>query len=759
MARIQDLKINKITKAKYDQLVSNGTITPDMIANQLWVFTDDMYVSSQNIKDWNAKAEKSDIPTNLSDLKNDTNFITSAAIPTKVSQLSNDSNYATKTEIPKKTSQLTNDSNLAYKSDIPTSLSQLTNDDGYAKTEDIPTRVSQLTNDSNYAKKTEVPSSLSQLTNDTNFANKSDIPVNLSDLNNDLTFASKNDIPTKTSQLTNDSGFLTEVNFTETDPTVPAWAKQASKPTYSKSEVGLGNVDNKSSATIRSEITSSNVTNALGFTPVNPNIVGKASGLATLGTDGKVPTSQLPSYVDDVVEAASKSAFPSTGEAGKIYVAKDTNKTYRWSGTDYIAISSDLALGETSSTAFAGDKGKVAYTHSQSAHAPAGAQANVIENISVNGTNATITNKTAVISVPTKMSQLTNDMGYSVDGSIPTKLSQLENDKGFITSSNLPTKTSQLTNDSGFITSSSLPTKTSQLSNDSGFITSAAVPTKVSQLNNDSGFITSASLPTVPTKTSQLTNDSGFLTNANIPSKTSQLTNDSGFITSSSIPTVPTKVSQLTNDSGFITSAGSITGNAATATTATKTQGTLTIQKNGSSIQTFNGNSSVTANITVPTKVSDLTNDSGFITASGVTKFYVTNMTDLGFTNHAKVSPFDFFKKCYDKFGGGSYIVRFDWADARSAYISSNNYELWINGGEMLVTMNGNPNNGTWLACNAIFLGYDVGYSGIFSSTISSTAGSASGNSLYLFGNTRVITGSGAPASSTGRNGDIYIQT
>ena len=49
-------------------------------------------------------------------------------------------------------------------------------------------------------------------------------------------------VPTKVSQLTNDSGFIT--GYTETDPTVPSWAKATSKPSYTKSEVGLGNVDN-----------------------------------------------------------------------------------------------------------------------------------------------------------------------------------------------------------------------------------------------------------------------------------------------------------------------------------------------------------------------------------------------------------------------------------------------------------------------------------------------------------------------------------
>lgn len=85
---------------------------------------------------------------------------------------------------------------------------------------------------------------------------------------------------------------------------------------------------------------------------------GQNNGVATLGNDGKVPSTQLPSYVDDVLEFANKSSFPATGEAGKIYIDMQTNITYRWSGTAYTEISQSLALGETSSTAYAGDKGK-----------------------------------------------------------------------------------------------------------------------------------------------------------------------------------------------------------------------------------------------------------------------------------------------------------------------------------------------------------------------------------------------------------------
>ena len=75
-------------------------------------------------------------------------------------------------------------------------------------------------------------------------------------------------------------------------------------------------------------------------------------------TDGLIPSSYLPSYVDDVIEAANLASFPKTGESGKIYVALDTNLTYRWSGTTYVEISPSLALGETATTAYAGNKGK-----------------------------------------------------------------------------------------------------------------------------------------------------------------------------------------------------------------------------------------------------------------------------------------------------------------------------------------------------------------------------------------------------------------
>lgn len=91
------------------------------------------------------------------------------------------------------------------------------------------------------------------------------------------------------------------------------------------------------------------------------NLKGVPNGLAMLDAQGKIPSSQLPSYVDDVITVDNEEALPETGEDSKIYITKDTNTQYRWDGSFYVSLNSvagSLTLGETSSTAYAGDKGK-----------------------------------------------------------------------------------------------------------------------------------------------------------------------------------------------------------------------------------------------------------------------------------------------------------------------------------------------------------------------------------------------------------------
>ena len=112
-------------------------------------------------------------------------------------------------------------------------------------------------------------------------------------------------------------------------------------------------VDNPHNVT-KEQIGLSNVTNDA---QVKRTEMGVAGGVATLNESGLVPSSQLPSFVDDVLEFDNLTSFPGKGESGKIYVDTTTNLTYRWTGSTYIEISKSLALGETSSTAYPGDKG------------------------------------------------------------------------------------------------------------------------------------------------------------------------------------------------------------------------------------------------------------------------------------------------------------------------------------------------------------------------------------------------------------------
>lgn len=136
--------------------------------------------------------------------------------------------------------------------------------------------------------------------------------------------------------------------------------------TAGKTLATIDETSGKVSATFQDiEVAQSQVT---GLTTALSNkletsLKGANSGLAELDASGHVPSSQLPSYVDDVIEGTI-ATFPTTGETGKIYVDTTTNISYRWSGSQYVKVASDLALGETSSTAYRGDYGADAYAHS-----------------------------------------------------------------------------------------------------------------------------------------------------------------------------------------------------------------------------------------------------------------------------------------------------------------------------------------------------------------------------------------------------------
>ena len=167
---------------------------------------------------------------------------------------------------------------------------------------------------------------------------------------------------------------------------------------------------------------------SLGTSKMDASLKGAANGVAELDSSGLVPASQLPSYLDDVEEYAAQANFPSTGETGKIYVDDTTNLQYRWSGTQYIGLNPSLALGETSATAYRGDRGKIAYDHSQTAHARSDATAAAASttngNIKINGTETAVyAHPASGVTAGTYRSVTVDAQGHVSAGTNPTTLS------------------------------------------------------------------------------------------------------------------------------------------------------------------------------------------------------------------------------------------------------------------------------------------------------------------------------------------------
>lgn len=248
----------------------------------------------------------------------------------------------------------------------PTNVSEFTNDVGYLTThQDISGKQDVITDLATIRSGAAAGSTAYQKPSD---------GINISDLalsvQNALTAAN-------TAVQYQDANYQNDINGKVDKTTTVNNHALSSNVTITKSDVGLGNVTNDAQVK-RSEM-------------------GTANGVATLDSNGLVPSSQLPSYVDDVLEYTSKSKFPSTGQAGKIYVDTTTNLTYRWSGTAYTEISPSIALGETSSTAYAGNKGKALADKLNTIEE--GAQVNVNADWNATSGDAQILNKPTI---PTK---------------------------------------------------------------------------------------------------------------------------------------------------------------------------------------------------------------------------------------------------------------------------------------------------------------------------------------------------------------------
>lgn len=279
--------------------------------------------------------------------------------------------------------------------------------------------------------------------------------------------------------------------------------------------------------------------------------------------------------------------------------------------------------------------------------------------------------------IPTKTSDLQNDSGFITIADVPEQVkSDWDATSGpaeILNKPTIPTNTSDLNNDSGFITAADIPTQVKSdwdaVSGPAEILNKPAIPTKTSDLNNDSGFITLSDVPAqvnsdwnatsgpeeilnkpaIPTKTSDLQNDSGYITlsdvpaqvNADwnatsgpeeilnkpsIPSKTSDLQNDSGYITLSDVPAqVNSDWNAVSGPSEILNKPGIKPIVAGTNITITETSTGVEISAQGGGTAQVNadwnavsGPAEILHKPTIPSKTSDLTNDSGFITAAEV---------------------------------------------------------------------------------------------------------------------------------------------
>ena len=480
-------------------------------------------------------------------------------------------------------------------------------------------------------------------------------------------------VPTTTSSLTNDSGYITNevndlVNYYDKNETDTLIATEAE--TRDAADLNLqGQIDAISSA---SDVV---------------DVVGTYAELQSYDTSKLSDNDIIKVLTDETHDDAisyyrwndATNAFTYIGSQGPFYTKSETDATF---------------VPQTRTINGKGLNSDVVLTAADVSALPASTVIPTVNDatltIQKNGTTVTTftansaQNVTADISVPTKVSDITNDLNFVKE----TDLSDVAFSGAYadITGTPyIPTKTSDLTNDSDFASDANYVHTdnnfTTALKNKlNGIATGAEVNVQsdwdVADTSSDA-FIKNK--PAIPTKTSDITNDSGFITSAALPTKTSDLTNDSGFITNQvnnlanyydqtainsmfNALDVPTKTSELTNDSGFLT----------TSTLPIATASSLGVVKIGSGINVASdGTISAAvasldwANITnkptdvsywtndagyitsadLPTKTSDLTNDSDFVTSADVPTKTSDLTNDSGFITNSVNNLANYYKK------------------------------------------------------------------------------------------------------------------
>lgn len=479
-------------------------------------------------------------------------------------------------------------------------------------------------------------------------------------------------VPTTTSSLTNDSGYITNevnnlVNYYDKDETDTLIATEAETRDAADLEL-QGQIDAISSA--------SDVVDVVGtYVELQSYDTSKLSDNDII----KVLTDETH---DDAISYYrwndATNVFTYIGSQGPFYTKSETDATF---------------VPQTRTINGKGLNSDVVLTAADVNALPASTVIPMVNDatltIQKNGTTvATFTansaqNATADISVPTKVSDLANDLNFVEE----TDLSDVAFSGAYadITGTPyIPTKTSDLTNDSDFVSDANYVHTdnnfTTALKDKLNGIATGAEANVQSDWNvtdtTSDAFIKNK--PSIPTKTSDITNDSGFITSAAVPTKTSDLTNDSGFITNQvnslanyydqtainsmfNALDIPTKTSDLTNDSGFLTTipiasastlGGVKIGNginiAADGTISAAISASLewdNITNKPTDVSYWTNDVGYVTSSDLPTKTSDLTNDSDFVTSADVPTKTSDLTNDSGFITNSVSNLSNYYKK------------------------------------------------------------------------------------------------------------------
>ena len=627
------------------------------------------FVSTDDLFTWN---KKSNFSGNYSDLEG------KPEIPTKTSQLENDSSFATTTQLATK-AEKSHVHNYSEIEDTPNLFSGAYADLTGKPT--IPKVISQLENDLNFVNITQLNTKADKV-HTHSYNNLEDLPTLFSGNYNDL--LNKPTVPSKTSELTNDSSFTTSTqlatkadkihthnyNDLEDKPTLfsGAYKDLTEKPTIPTKISELINDSNFVDSTVLS--TKANAVHTHNYDDLTNKPVLFSGTYADLTGKPTIPTKTS--------ELTNDSNFATVtlldSKADKVhnhsYTELDDLPTL-FSGDYKDLIGTPVIPSKTSeltndsnfaTTDLVNTKANKTHSHSY-------LDLEDLPNL-FSGNYNDLLNKPKI---PTLISELENDNNYVNQAYVEQRITDVATSgeidlSDYVTTAQLNTKADKVHTHSyedltekptlfsgkyaDLIGKPTIPTKTSDITNDSNFVTTSQLNTKADTIHTHSyedltdkptlfsgKYADLTGKPTIPTKVSELTNDSSFATTVQLSTKANTVhTHDyadlenkptlfSGkYIDLLDKPTIPSKTSELTNDSNFVDA------------TALATKANLTHSHSYSDLEDkpilFSGAyKDLTGKPTIPTKISELTNDSSFATTSQLN----TELNKKANTSHTHV--------------------------------------------------------------------------------------------------------------------------